>query len=74
MVRQTHDTCIVVTQNVFKLMIQLLPFIFMISHGWLTHSSIELMTAVIHELAESWLAQLMICVLLKLTIQLRLNL
>jgi hypothetical protein len=55
-------------------MIQLLPFIFMISHGWLTHSSIELMTAVIHELAELWLAQLMICVLLKLTIQLRLNL
>ena len=32
------------------------------------------MTAVVHELVESWLAQLMICVLLKLTIQLRLNL
>ena len=49
-------------------------FIFMIWHDWLTHSSIKLMTALIHELVESWLAQLMICVLLKLTIQLRLNL
>ena len=40
MVRQTHDTCIVVIQKLFKLMM-LLPFIFMILHDWLTLRSIK---------------------------------